>query len=428
MKEKDLFRMIAILSVALIVPLTGCTDPGIVESGDEVRWDGNGLNETGATEQGVEAISDAMNRFGIEMYLQLLNGADNVFISPYSIFTALSMTYEGARGETASEMASIMHYPDNDTIRRASFARIQNLMVNGTNDYELTSANKIWPREDYPFMDPFFDLIKEYYYGGIEELDFAGDPEGSRQTINQWVENRTNDRIKDLIPQGVIDPTTVMVLTNAIYFLGTWLYEFNEEETQELSFYLSDGRSIEVETMGMKVKDGLDYYEDSDLQALELPYKGENLSMIVLLPKDNDVSGMESRLDAEMLDDIISGMGEKEVNVFMPKFEMTVEYKLNNPLIDLGMVRAFQMGMADFSGMNNGYEPLFISDVLHKSFIKVDEEGTEATAATAVVMKNYSGGGDDSVTFRADHPFLFFIMHKETNSVLFMGKVEDPSS
>jgi serpin B len=425
MKEKDLFRMIAILSVALIVPLTGCTDPGIVESGDEVRWDGNGLNETGATEQGVEAISDAMNRFGIEMYLQLLNGADNVFISPYSIFTALSMTYEGARGETASEMASIMHYPDNDTIRRASFARIQNLMVNGTNDYELTSANKIWPREDYPFMDPFFDLIKEYYYGGIEELDFAGDPEGSRQTINQWVENRTNDRIKDLLPEGSISGYTIMVLTNAIYFLGKWVYEFNKEETKDADFTLSSGSVVQTPTMGMNVEDGLRYYEDDDLQALELPYKGDDLSMIVLLPRENDISGMESDLDAERLNDIIDELDDKEVNVYLPKFEMTIEYNMNQPLKDLGMVQAFDPALSDLSGLNGGIEPLFISLVQHKAFVKVDEEGTEAAAATAVVIDRLSAG-DGPATFRADHPFMFFIMHKETNSILFMGKVEDP--
>jgi serpin B len=420
MGKKDLVRIAAVLVVALIVPLTGCTDPDFTATQDEKRWMGIGLNETGASDDGVARMSEAVNRFGIDMYKELNNGT-NLFISPYSIFTALSMTYEGARGNTADQMADVLHLPGNDTVRRGSFARIQN-RINGSDDYELSSPNKIWPAENYPFLQSFFDIIRDYYYGGIEYQDYWNDPEGSRQNINHWVENQTNDRIKDLIPQGIIDQNTVMVLTNAIYFLGKWLYEFNTEETKNADFMLSSGTTVKVPTMGMKVEDGLNYYEDDDLQAVELPYKGGNLSMTILLPKGS-ISTLESSLTEEKLSDVSGEMKKAEIDVFLPKFEMTSEYTLKDPLMDLGMVQAF--GDADFSGMNGGYEPLQISEVLHKAFVKVDEEGTEAAAATAVVIRNYSGGPDTPI-FRADHPFIFLIKERSTDSILFMGKLEDP--
>ncbi len=421
MKRTDLFRIAAVLSVALFVPMTGCTDPGIVDTGDERRWDGIGLNETGATEEGVNEVAQCMNQFGFDIYLELHDGSKNVFISPYSIFTALSMTYEGARGNTAIEMANVLHLPDNDTARRGSFARIQNKM-NGSEDYELSSPNKIWPDVDYPFLESFIDIIKDYYYGGIEYQDYSNDPEGSRKEINCWVENQTNQRIKDLIPEGYITIETVMVLTNALYFLGQWIYEFNKDETKVADFKLSSGTMVKVPTMGMRVTDGLNYYENDALQAVELPYKGGDLSMTILLPKGS-ISDFEDSLSTEKLSEVKDGMEPTDIDVFLPKFEMTLNYELNENLIDLGMRDAFSMS-ADFSGMN-GLGDLCISAVLHKAFIKVDEEGTEATAATAVILGNYSAGPDTPV-FRANHPFIFMITHKETGSILFLGKVEDP--
>ncbi len=389
-------------------------------------WTGEGLDERNATSEGVTEITGALNQFGIDLYLELLNGSDNVFISPYSIFTALSMTYEGAGGDTAEQMAEVLYLPDNDTVRRGSFAKVQNRIKNGTDDYELSSPNKIWPQEGYPILQSFYDIIEDFYLGGIEELDFNSDLEGARQRINEWVEEQTNERIKDLLPEGILTPPILMILTSAIYFYGKWLYEFNKEDTTDTYFHLSSGESIKVPTMSMNVEEGLRYYGDDGLEALELPYKGGDLSMLVLLPK-GDIASMEASLSDAKLKGVQDGLYDTEVDVYLPKFEVETEYGLDEPLMSLGMIDAFDPGKSDFSRMAPlpYSEDAYISAVLHKAFVKVNEEGTEAAAATAVVV-SLRGGVEVIPVFRADHPFLFFIMHKETGSILFMGKVEDP--
>ncbi len=413
---------VAIIGAMVLMDLKRDNDGTIKDKID--LWTGEGLDDRNVTSEGISDITHAMNQFGIDLYLELLNGSENVFISPYSIFTALSMTYEGARGNTAKEMADVLHLPDNDTVRRGSFARVQNQIKNGTDDYELSSPNKIWPLEGSHFHQSFYETIEDFYFGGIEELDFSSDPEGARMKINEWVENQTNERIKELLPERSIDGSTIMVLTNAIYFLGKWLHQFNANETKDADFKLSSGDMVKVPTMGMKVEEGLDYYKDDKLQAIELPYAGGDLSMVVLLPK-GPISDLESALSTSYLNKIgrkIEKAGE--VDVYLPKFEITTpSIELKEDLKDLGMLEAFNPG-ADFSGMTD-YDA-WIGNVYHKAYVRVDEEGTEAAAATAVVMTNFSIGGNKPVVFRADHPFMFFIMHKETNSILFMGKVEDP--
>jgi len=425
-KRQDALLVGAIVAVMMIIGVatSGCTDPGTIDPGSEVIWDGIGLNETGATEGGVSEVAQGLNQFGLDLYLELLNGSENLFISPDSLFTALSMTYEGARGNTAKEMADVLHLPDNDTVRRGSFARVQNRIRNGTSDYELFSPNKIWPSTEATFFRSFYDIIEDFYNGGIEELDYS-DPEAARQIINQWVENQTKDRIKELLPEGSLGRAS-MVLTNAIYFLGDWLYRFNANETKEAGFTLSSGRNIKVPTMGMKVEGGLDYFEDDKLQALELPYSGGDLIMVVLLPR-GPITELESTLSASYLNRIGGKMKVAgEVDVFLPRFEITTPtLTLREDLEDLGMKEAFKPG-ADFSGMTDN--AIWVDNVYHKAYVRVDEEGTEAAAATAVVMENRSIEGDMPIVFRADHPFMFFIMHEPTGSILFMGKVEDPRS
>ncbi len=342
MKGQDLIRIVAVLSISLLVPLTGCTDPDFVPTNYEQRWIGTGLNETGASDVGVKEMSDAVNQFGIDLYKELNTGSENLFISPYSIFTALSMTYEGANGNTATQMADILHLPSNDTVRRGSFARIQNRM-NGSEDYNLSAPNRIWPQEGHPFSQEFLDLIIQFYRGGIDYQDYENDPEGSRLDINHWVENQTNQRIKDLIPSGIITKLTILVLTNAIYFKGDWAYEFNKEETKDSDFWLSSGTTVKVPTMGMKVEDGLEYYEDEALQAIELPYKGGNLSMTILLSK-GPISNLESFLSAERISSMEKKMTKTEAQVFLPKYEMTIDYRLKKALENLGMADAFTEG------------------------------------------------------------------------------------
>jgi len=430
MDKRVVLGIVAVLAVAMLLGTAILGAMVLIDwdkehdgSDDIGSWTGEGLDDRNATSEGISDITHAMNQFGIDLYLELLNGSENVFISPYSIFTALSMTYEGARGNTAKEMADVLHLPDNDTVRRGSFAKVQNQIKNGTDDYELSSPNKIWPLEGSHFHQSFYETIEDFYFGGIEELDFSSDPEGARMKINEWVENQTNERIKDLLPEGSID-RAIMVLTNAIYFLGKWLHQFNADETKDADFKLSSGDMVKVPTMGMKVEGGLDYYKDDKLQAIELPYAGGDLSMVILLPR-GPISDLESALSTSYLNKIgrkIEKAGE--VDVYLPKFEITTpSIELKEDLKDLGMLEAFIPG-ADFSGMTD--YAAWIEYVYHKAYVRVDEEGTEAAAATAVVMTNRSIGGNEPVVFRADHPFMFFIMHKETNSILFMGKVEDP--
>ncbi|MFW3145558.1 MAG: serpin family protein [Thermoplasmatota archaeon] len=387
-------------------------------------WTGPYLDERNATDSGIEDIISANNQFGMDILQKLYSGEEgNVFISPYSIFTALSMTYEGAEGTTEEEMKEVMHLPDNDAERLGSFAKVQNDINKGSDQYELSTANTIWPRMDLQMKDRFLNTIRSYYYGNVTELDYAADPEAARETINTWVEERTHDRIQDLIPPDVLDALTYMVLTNAIYFKGEWVYEFNEDDTTEKTFQTPDGQ-VTVDMMSLKVEeeDTLPYYEDDDLQALELPYKGDELSMILVLPRDGDMDGLISDLDAEKFQNIRSGLQDMEGTVWLPKFKLETKYELVPTMKELGMNAPF--GDADFSGISDQGAP-YISNIIHQTFIEVDEKGTEAAAATAVVMRELSAEG---FYFNANQPFLFMIQQKGTGNILFTGIIRDPTA
>jgi serpin B len=389
------------------------------------QWTGPLLDDRNATDDGIGDIVDASNQFGIDVLQKLAeNEEGNIFISPYSIFTALSMTYEGARGNTADEMADVLHLPDNEKERLGSFAQVQNDINKGSTEYDLSTANAIWPQEGGNFKELFLNTIKQYYYGKVQELDYDSDPEVCRQTINEWVENQTNDRIKDLIPQGVIDTLTYLVLTNAIYFKGEWVYEFDEDDTEERTFYAPSG-SVQTDMMHLRVEeeDTLPYFENSDLKAVELPYKGDELSMVLVLPKDGTIDEMVSNLDLDMIGDINDGLEEHELYVHIPKFKLETKYSLVPVMKELGMNQAF--GNADFSGMTEDV-PLQISEIIHQTFIEVDEKGTEAAAATAVVMRENAPSA--SYIFNANQPFLYMIKQRETGNILFMGTMKDPTA
>ncbi len=388
------------------------------------EWTGPFLDETNATEDGISDIVDANNQFGIDVLQKLAKEEDgNIFISPYSIFTALSMTYEGARGNTADEMADVLHLPDDNKVRLGSFAKVQNDINNGSTQYNLSTANAIWPQEGGNFKELFINAIKQYYYGKVQELDYASDPEASRQTINDWVENQTNDRIKDLIPSGAITPMTYMVLTNAIYFKGEWVYEFDEDDTEEGTFHAPDG-DVQTDMMHLNAgdEDKLPYFENSKLKAVELPYKGDELSMVLILPTEGTIDELVSGMDLEMIDEINNGLEPEEMDINIPKFKLKTKYGLVPVMKELGMIDAFKN--ADFSGITEDVD-LFISDIIHQTFIEVDEKGTEAAAATAVIMNYASVSG---YSFRADSPFFYMIKQKETGNILFMGTMKDPTA
>ena len=288
---------------------------------------------------------------------------------------------------------------------------------------ELAIANRLWGQRGETFLDPFLETIRINYGGGLETVDFIADLENTRRTINDWVAEQTRDRIKDLLRQGDLSPGMMLVLTNAIYFKGDWLTQFDPKKTRDGRFFISDEKAVEAPMMSLKSDFGL--YESDDLQVLEMPYDGERLAMVILLPRARDgLADLEAALSAEKLDEWLKGAAVRETQVILPRFKVTSRFDLGQTLKQMGMPLAFAPGRADFSGMN-GKRDLFIGKVIHQAWVEVDERGTEAAAATAVGMMTTSI--QRPPLFNANHPFLFLIRDRETGSILFLGRVVDPS-
>lgn len=404
-------------------------------------------DDSGSTLQGINQVVEANNKFAFDFYNQIIKEEkENVFFSPYSISMALAMTYEGAKTETAEEMKKVFHFPENSILRPNS-AAIYNQINKKDKSYTLRTGNALWVQRDYPFLQDYLSRVENYYGGKAANLDFIQETESSRQTINKFIEEQTNNRIKELIKPGVLNPNTRLVLTNAIYFLGDWRYQFDKKNTRDMDFFITPENSVKVPMMHMSSRDMRDmkpeparfnYAELEKLQILELPYKDNELSMIIVLPKNHETYDFQTgetinyeytlediEFNFENFQEYRSKMQETSLDsIFLPKFEFETDYDLNEVLIDLGMPTAFT-GAADFSGMT-GQKDLFIGAVLHKAFVKVDEKGTEAAAATAVVMTESSGIQRN--IFKADHPFIFLIQEIETGNILFMGRVMDPSA
>jgi serpin B len=376
-------------------------------------------DDTGWTEDGVRELVKANNEFALEMYSDLSkNEKGNIFFSPYSIFSAFAIVYEGARGKTADEIKSVFHFPEYEKLR-PNFAAIYN-NINKKGDYELRTGNALWVQQDFHLFDNYKDTVERYYGGKASNLDFYREPVESIKTINKFIEEQTDGKIKDLIRPEDLSKETVLIITNAIYFKGTWVWRFDPKETRETDFKISPGNTVKVPMMYMKPPKWakFNYTETEDLQILELPYKGGKISMLILLPK-KDISSVEP-LSLEKIEEWKSKMKETTLyEIYIPKFELRTRYYLNDNLRRLGMPTAFTDG-ADFSGMTK--EGIFISRVIHEGYVKVDEEGTEAAAATGVIMAKSIEG----VIFRVDHPFIFIIQERDTGNILFLGKVVNP--
>ena len=388
-----------------------------------------------------EVVVEGNNRFALELYAKLREQKGNLFFSPYSISAALAMTYAGARGETEAQMAKVLHFPtvlvekgppssaerkvcDQERFHSAFGAIIKDLNAKGEKgNYELSVANALWSQKGYGFLAEFLELIEAKYGGKLNEVDFITATEAARQTINAWVEKETKDKIKNLIQRGVLTPLTRLVLTNAIYFKGNWARQFEEENTREAPFTLINGEKVDVPMMNQTAE--FNYMEAEDFQGLELPYVDDELSMIILLPKETDgLRGFEKSLTAENLSQWLARLRKREVIVSVPKFKETCQFSLADVLKSMGMTDAF-LGKADFSGMN-GKRDIFISAVIHKAFVDVNEEGTEAAAATAVVVVTTAVRPEKIPVFRADHPFLFLIRDNDSGSILFIGRMMNP--
>jgi serpin B len=372
-----------------------------------------------------KAIADGNNRFMVKAYKILSEKDENIFISPYSISSALAMTYAGSSGKTEKEMGTALEFSANNTNFHENFG-ISTRSINSIGEkgeIQLTVANSLWMADGYKFTDEFLRINKTFYQTEMTNLNFA-ESEKSRKTINDWVAEKTKDKIKDLIPEGILDALTKLVLTNAVYFKAEWSEQFKKHNTQESVFYTYGG---ETRTEMMNLKNRFKYMQNSELQFIEIPYKGGDASMFVLLPKNKDgLKAIEKKLTSDDLDKYVSELKSTEVNLFFPKYKMSLSYELRDLMRKLGMKEAFSKS-ADFSKMN-GNKDLYISAIIHKTFIAVDEQGTEAAAATAVVMRMKSmPPQDDFATFKADHPFFYFIKERSSGTILFAGRVTDPS-
>jgi serpin B len=379
----------------------------------------------------MQSVTQGNTAFALDLYRLMSRQDGNLFFSPYSISSALAMTYAGASGTTADQMAQTLHFtlpPDQlhpalNTLAQDLATRPSQAGEEIKTPFELSIANALWGQQDYKFLPEYLDLLAQYYGAGIRLVDFRTDAEGSRQQINQWVSDQTKERIKDLIAPGALDEMTRLVLTNAIYFKAGWLFQFEKESTITEPFHLLDGTAVEVATMHLEKN--LGYALQDQFRVLELPYESGGISMLLVLPDEGQFGVVESRLTPEMLTEAVNSLQYGKVNLALPKFKFESEFKLNQALIELGMTDAFQPDRADFSGMTSNRD-LFIGNVVHKAFVAVDETGTEAAAATAVIMATTAAMPDEPIEFRFDRPFIFLIRDNQTGSLLFIGRVLDP--
>ena len=377
-------------------------------------------------------VAKSTNDFAAALYEELSSQKGNLFFSPSSIHTALAMTYAGARGNTEKQMSATLRFPllggagasPQDKLHGEYAELLKLLKPPKEGGYQLSVANALWGQKGYPWIQDFLDTTEENYGAGLRQVDFVGATEKSRQAINLWVEDQTNEKIKDLIPQGVLDALTRLVLTNAIYFKGDWASQFKESATKDAPFKLGGDKTVKAPLMYQKGK--FAFKEDGDVQVLSMPYKGDDLSMVVVLPRKVDgLADVTANLTAAKIDAWTTRLYKRDVQVFLPKFKVESQFGLSKVLAKMGMSDAFNPSKADLSGMN-GKRDLYISAVIHKAYVDVNEEGTEAAAATAVVVSLRSARPRPQPVFRADHPFLFLIRHNKTGAVLFMGRLASP--
>jgi serpin B len=371
------------------------------------------------------------NGFAIDLYGRLSAKPGNLFFSPESISTAFAMTYAGAHGQTAAEMARVFHF----TLPADRLHPAIGALLTGMNaphqGYALSVADALWAEKDENFLPVYLKLVETNYGAGFQPVDFKSAPDSVRATINQWVEKQTNNKIQNLLGPGTVTPLSRLILTNAIYFKAAWADQFSKNATENEDFHLSAGKTIQAPTM--RNSGGYYYLKGPSFQALLLPYEKGEISMLILLPDNVDgLPSLDRSLTSSNLDKWMASLNYADrVVVSLPKFKITQQFELSSTLEGLGMKSAFDPNSADFSGMT-GDKSLVISAAIHKAYIDVDENGTEAAAATAVVMEMATAMASQyapppPIIFTADHPFLFLIRENASGAILFMGRVTDPT-
>ena len=423
--KKILLSMLVFVVLLGVVGCTGIPGTGVALS-EKQRDTSPNVSASDST-----TLVDNNSEFAFDLYQALIQQDGNLFYSPYSISLALAMTYAGARGETEQQMADTLHFalqqdrlhPAFNSLDLALASRGEGAKGKDDKGFRLHIVNAIWGQKDYKFLPEFLDVLAENYGAGLRLLDFVREPDQSRITINNWVSDQTEGKIEDLIPQGVIDALTRLVLTNAIYFNAAWLNPFDKELTSNGTFHLLDGGDVTVPMMRQTHSFG--YTTGDGYQAVELPYDSDQLSMIVLLPDSGKFETFQNSLNASLVNHIVSDLQSQEVDLTIPKFQFESEFSLADTLAAMGMPVAFS-DEADFSGMTGNRE-LTITDVVHKAFVSVDEAGTEAAAATAVVV-GLTSAPEQPVQVTVDRPFMFLIRDIETGTILFVGQVVNPGT
>lgn len=408
------------------------------------------LSTQAAETASTTALVAGNTSFAFDLYSRLKSTEGNLFFSPFSISTCLAMTYAGANGGTAKEMAQVLHLQNNPVDTAKSFAGLQAQLNDAQkgNGIELSTANGLWAQQQHAFVPAFLATARDQYQAHLKEVDFSTAAEPARQEIDDWVSTKTRGKIADLLPPGVLNTFTRLVLVNAIYFKGRWAETFKTNLTAIDFFTVTSARKVQIPLMHLKAR--FRYAELDGFQLLELPYAASEtpagspapgpliarpanappdagrLSLVVLLPKDPDgLKPLENSLGEAALANWLARAAPRQVDVFFPKFKMTAQFRLAQTLAGMGMPRAFSP-QADFSGMD-GERDLFISAVVHKAFVEVNEEGTEAAAATGIAIEMTAVVPRPAPVFRADHPFIFLIRDELSGSVLFLGRVVDPT-
>jgi serine protease inhibitor/ankyrin repeat protein len=388
------------------------------------------LSESAQARRSGKDLVRGNSAFAVDLYRQLSAKEGNLFFSPYSISTALAMTFAAARENTEKEMAKVLHFSLEQKDLHPAFTQLQRSLdkVQKAGNVKLYVANSLWPQRGKPFLNEYLSLAEKHYGVSITAVDYETESSraAARKTINTWVEENTQDKIKDLLQPEHLTGSTRLVLTNAIYFKGDWEHQFEVKDTEDAPFYVTSADS--VTTPMMKQTEEVRYAEVKDLQILELRYRGGELSMLVLLPRTRDgLRRLERELSVEDIELWRQRLVQQKVVVFLPKFKVTVAAELKKTLRSMGMVDAFQWPGANFAGFDGDPRWWFIGQVVHKAYVDVNEEGTEAAAATAVIMGMGGMGPPQPPVFRADHPFLFLIQENSTGSILFLGRVVDPT-
>jgi len=400
-------------------PTTKRSDPA------KVRWSGT---ESADALGDLPVVVRGNTAFALDLYAQLIQDEKgNLFFSPASISTALAMTYAGAFDQTETVMARTMHFDLPQARLHPAFAQLMARLQKQPEKSELSIANRLWGEQSWKFLPAFLAVTRDSYGAELKTLDFKGDQEGSRKIINAWVEEHTHGRIRNLLLRPNVKPDTRLILTNAVYFKAPWQAPFEKEATQPAPFWLASGEQRETPMMRQVGYAG--YGEAGGVKVLEKGYEGGTLSMVILLPKERDgLAKLEAKLDATFLDRLIASTQGQKVDIALPKFKFEQRAQLAATFAKMGMGLAFS-DKADFSGMTGGRD-LKIDDVIHKAFIAVYEEGTEAAAATAVIMAEITSAGPrpEPKRFHADHPFLFLIRDRATGTILFMGRLTEPAN